>query len=290
MLTLAFDHEPAALPEGGRQVSVWRDDAGSTFARAVAHGGRFWIDWRDLGVFAFSPASTTVQARAAHGVAAAVVADAFARVLQPIILQALGRQALHASAILGTTGVVAFCGVGRSGKSTLAYALGQGGYRQVADDALVIEPAALSIRAYLLPFVPGLREASRLHFDRRLGEDVPVSAALPTTTTESASLRAVFVLRQDASLTQPQRPRRVEPVQAFSTLITHARCFDEADPIHTRRLLDDYLAVAERVPVFSIGYPPRFVQFDWLLNAVTTLAREVGVRELTADGQPATIE
>jgi hypothetical protein len=284
VLTLVFDQEPAALPEGGREVCVWRDDAGSSFARALARDGQRWIEWRDLGVFAFSLGSTTVRVRATGGVPTAVVADVFVRVLQPIILQALGRQALHASAVLGTTGVLAFCGVGRSGKSTLAYALGQEGFHQAADDALVIEPAEAAIRAYLLPFVPGLREASRQHFDQRPGLQGLLS---PARLTEWAPLRAVFVLRQDASLSQPGRPERVPPVQAFSVIVTHARCFDESDSSHTRRLIDDYLAVAERVPVFSIAYPPRFVQFSRLLSDVKAVARELGVLELTSDRQPA---
>lgn len=293
MLTLVFEQEPAALPDANaREICVWRDNSGATFARAFARDGWRWIEWHGLGVFTFSLGSTTVHARAATSVRESVVADAFARVIQPIILQALGRQALHASAVLGTEGVIAFCGVGRSGKSTLAYALGHQGYRQVADDALVIEPAGFHIRAHLLPFIPGLREPSRHHFDDQqtaVHSKVPVADAAPATL-QNAPLRAVFLLRQSGSLSEPERPQRVSPVQAFSALVTHARCFDEADASHTRRLIDDYLLVAERVPVFSIDYPPRFVQLPWLLGVVKTVARDLGVAELSAARQPVAIE
>lgn len=276
MLTLVFEHGSRAPAGGGRQACVWRDERGDTFAEAFVAGRLRWIEWRDLGVFAFSLGSTTVHAWPRAGIDRATIADAFARVLQPIILQALGGQALHASAVMGDDEVLAFCGVGRSGKSTLAYALGQDGFEQVADDALVIEPAGSRILAHLLPFAPGLRLPARQHFelcpshfetgDRTIG-------ASP----KSASLRAAIVLQQDQHLTRPERPRQIAPVQAFSALVTHARCFDEVDPVHTRQLVADYLEVAEHVPVFAIRYPPRFAQFAQLIECIKALATELGI-------------
>lgn len=292
MLTLVLQRPSTVRPDAAaREVCVWRDESGTVFARGLAGDDVRWIEWRGLGVFVFSLGSTIVRAWAADGVSSSVVADAFTRVLQPIILQALGCQALHASAVLGTDGVFAFCGVGRSGKSTLAFALGQDGYRQVADDALVIEPTGSIIQAHLLPFTPGLRQASRQHFDYWASREAASAAhdnqhaALP----DHGPLRAVFLLRQDDILSQPAEPRRVPSVQAFSALVTHARCFDEADATHTRRLVEDYLLVAERVPVFSIEYPPRFPQFPRLVAAVKTVAAGLCDSELRPL-KPVTIE
>lgn len=274
MLTLVFEEGLNTSPGAGREVCVWRDDRGDTFARGFAHDHRRWIEWRNWGLFAFAQGSSMVRVWPAPGMTHAAIADVFARVLQPIILQGLGWQALHASAVLGADGVLAFCGVGRSGKSTLAYALGRAGFDQVADDAVVIEPAGDGVLTYLLPFAPGLREPSRQHF----GECISAGAeedrsSLP----ETAWLRAVFVLRQDETLSGPELPQRVQPVQAFSALVTHARCFDENDPMHLRRLVADYLQVAERVPVFSLNYPPRFAQFDDLTEVITTGARTISI-------------
>jgi hypothetical protein len=274
VLTLVFEEGSAAPPGAGREVCVWRDDLGDPFAHGFADDDRRWIVWRDWGVFAFCQGSTMVQAWPAPGMTPAAVADVFARVLQPIILQSLGWQALHASAVLGADGVLAFCGVGRSGKSTLAYALGRAGFDQIADDAVVIEPAGDGVLTHLLPFAPGLREPSRQHF----GGCIPAGAAGDgSTLPENAWLRAVFVLRQDRALSRPDPPQRVQPVQAFSALVTHARCFDEYDAAHLRRLVADYLQLAERVPVFSLNYPPRFAQFDELTEVITTTARTVGI-------------
>lgn len=272
MLTLVLEHGSDAPAGAGREVCVWRDDRGDTFARGFVDDHRRWIEWRELGVFAFSLGSTIVHAWPAPGSDRAAIADAFARVLQPIILQALGWQALHASAVLGTDGALVFCGVGQSGKSTLAYALGREGFDQVADDAVVIEPAGDGVLMHLLPFAHGLRQPSREHFAQR-GSPSVAAPNLP----DKNWLRAAFVLRQDEGLSRPETPQRIPPVQAFSALVTHTRCFDETDPTHVRRLIADYLQVAERIPVFSIAYPPRFAQFGELTEAIKATAKGLGV-------------
>ena len=276
MLTLVFEHGWDAPAGAGREACVWRDERGVIFARGLTVDDRRWIEWKDLGTFAFSLGSTMVHAWPAPGIDRAAIADAFARVLQPIILQALGWQALHASAVMGTEGAIAFCGVGRSGKSTLAYALGHDGFTQIADDAVVIETGGDGIVMHRLPFAPGLRQPSRQHFAERPPTPLP-SPTLP----DQVRLRAAFVLRQDDTLTRPETPERIPPVQAFSALVTHARCFDESDPGHVRRLVADYLQVAESIPVFALGYPPRFAQFAELTAVITAMAHHLGIRPRT---------
>jgi hypothetical protein len=277
LLHLVFEPQPPPR-HPDREVCVWRDEQGRVFARAFAQGARRWIDWPGLGIFAFTAGSHRVQVWPAT-TDRDLVAGAFARRLQPIILQALGRQAIHASAVLGRGGVLAFCGVGHSGKSTLAFAMTRIGYRQVADDALVLERLESTVSARLLPFRPGLREPSRRHFGS-LTAASESSALADATLPASAPLRGIVVLQQDSSLRSPDGPNPVPPVQAFAALVTHARCFDEADAAHTRALVDDYLAIAEVVPVYSLRYPAQFGQLSSLLMHVSHLAGTLGVAPL----------
>ena len=203
MLHLVFETQPPPR-HPDREVCVWRDEQGHVFARAFAQGARRWIDWPGLGIFAFAAGSHRVQVWPA-AIDRDIVAGAFARRLQPIILQALGRQAIHASAVLGRGGVLAFCGVGHSGKSTLAFAMARIGYRQVADDALVLERLESTVSARLLPFTPGLREPSRRHFGSLT--DAPESSDLADPTQPAgAPLRGIVVLQQDSSLRTPVGP------------------------------------------------------------------------------------
>src|SRR5207247_875325 len=119
--------------------------------------------------------------------------------LQPNMLQALGWQALHAGAAIGPAGAVAFCGISGSGKSTLAFAMQQAGWRQVADDAVVLRIDRNGVRACPIPFTPRLRPASGAYFAGVCRTPIPLAGA------EGAEypLAATFVLRQDSDRTTP---------------------------------------------------------------------------------------
>src|SRR5262245_31692023 len=133
MLTLVFAGRKTPLTGTGREVDKWADDNGKTYARAFSSGALHWIEWLGLGVFAFAPRSRELRVWPKSDTSHEAIVDIFS-VLQPLILQALGWQALHAGAALVREGAFAFCGRSGAGKSTLAFAMQQAGYRQIADD------------------------------------------------------------------------------------------------------------------------------------------------------------
>jgi hypothetical protein len=247
----------------GVEVNVWRDERGDVCARLFRGAASRWIEWPGLGLFWFEPRGRVVYVRPAPEARAEIVQDTFARVLQPAILQALGWQALHASAVAGSAGVLAFCGTAQAGKSTLAYALGQTGFRHVADDALVVSLEAGEVRGHPLPFTARLRPAAQRHFDAASGTLGP-----PSDAPASARVAAFFLLKQDPSCQNAPRPERVPPARAFTDLMTHAHCFDAADQLEARRLVEDFLEIVETVPVFSLVYRPGFERLAALRDAV----------------------
>ena len=107
MLSLTFRK---ALRPTGRQVNEWSDEGGKVFARAFSSDGHYRIDWPGLGAFAFRPGSREVLVWPAPDARQEEISDTFDRLLQPVILQALGKQALHAAASVGPSGTIAFCG------------------------------------------------------------------------------------------------------------------------------------------------------------------------------------
>ena len=260
-----------------REVAIWRDGQGSEYARAYSSDAASWIAWKNLATFAFAEGTADVRAWPEPDVPDDRVADVFERVVQPIVLQALGGQALHASAVAGDGGILAFCGVGHSGKSTVAFALGQRGYRQIADDAVVLKVSPERVAVQPLPFAPSLRPASRLHFDTQELAARGARVHRPDPADDGRPLKAVFILRQDDTLAAPAGPDRLSPVQAFSALLTHAHCFDETSTVHTRRLAEDYLTVAGQIPVMTLTYPPRFGQIERLMRLVERAAEASGV-------------
>jgi hypothetical protein len=219
-----------------------------------------WVDWLGVGIFAFSVGSREVRVWPRPNATHQTIVDTFS-ILQPIILQALEWQALHAGAVVGPAGVVAFCGKKGSGKSTLAFAMHQVGWRQFADDALVLRFEQDRVMSCPLPFTPRLRSASRAHFAHALS---------PSPTSRDAAdvpLTAVFLPQQNADLTSP-RISLMPQARAFSELLTHAHCFDAEDPTQTRRLADDYLELVARVPVFALEYRPDLQQLPHLTRAI----------------------
>jgi hypothetical protein len=235
----------------GRLVNAWSDEAGNVCTRFFRDGRRRWVDWPRLGVFGFDDGGGTVQFWPSDGVQSALVADTFARLLQPAILQALGWQTLHASAVAGPNGVLAFCGVKQSGKSTVAFALRRAGYKQLADDALVLQLLGDRVVVHALPFSPRLRDDARAYF-----EQAPLSTQEDHAFTTAPRVEACVILTRDPSFPEAPQLIRVTSAQAFSELLTHAHCFDCSDPGETRRIVDDYLEIAKRVPVYRLSYRP----------------------------------
>jgi hypothetical protein len=204
------------------------------------------------------------------------ISGTFDRLLQPIILQALGKQALHAAAVVGPTGAIAICGNKGSGKSTLGFAMRQAGYWQLADDAVVLQLEQDRVSVCPLPFVPRLRPASRLHFNYSDQNPAPHVDVRPA----DLVLSAIFLLRQDE---QTERPRLtlLPQAQAFPAVLAQAYCYDAQDSSHTRRLVDSYLAIVSLVPVFALQYRPDLQQLPQLIEMIKDAASSCAAKSST---------
>lgn len=246
MIDLAFDAGPC--PANGREVHVWRDEFGVVAARAF-EGQTRWLECPGVGIFEVAHGAASVPAWPGPGSTREKMRAFFRARLLPIIVQACGGQALHASAVAGPSGAIALCGRSHSGKSTLAYALSSHGATHIADDGVVVEATANGPVVWPMPFRARLRPEARAHFPEAAldGADEP-GAAIPLT--------GVFVLAQSPDLPMPMRIERIPATHAFSTLVTHAHCFNPTDPDEVRRLVDTYTRIADAVPVIAITYRP----------------------------------
>jgi hypothetical protein len=275
MLILAFASPDEACPRPtGAPVNVWRTPAGDVFARGFRTGSTGLFAWDRLGLFAFEAGSRVVRAWPAAGARPDTVRDMFHRVAQPVIAQALGWQALHGSAAVGSDGAVVFCGLGHAGKSTLAYALARTpGWHQVADDAVVLGPLSDWPTLQLIPFRPKLRPPSVSFFEER--EGVPPSAwptpGLPGS--GQVPLRAIIILSQSPTAPELSYPERVAPATAFTHVLRHAHSFDPADPQATAAMVRTYLELVSRIPVLRLTYRANFDRLPALVESVVRAAR-----------------
>jgi hypothetical protein len=272
MLRLGF--AIGAAPRSGRKVSEWLDDCGRVIARAFSRETLHWLEWPGVGVFEFSAGSHEVRVWPEPRARYETIVETFSRMVRPIILQALGEgQVLHAGASVGPGGLLAFCGKSGSGKSTVSFAMQEVGYWQFADDALLLRIVQDRIIARQLPFVPRLRPASCAYFPHARYR-WPSSTGLHS---PEVRLNAIFILQQAADLTSPTISL-MPPARAFSELLPLAHCFDMEGPTHTRRLVDDYLQVVARVPIFRLEYRPDLQGLPLLTRKIVECARGIDGR------------
>jgi hypothetical protein len=245
---------------------VWRDLDGSVCGRSLIAGHDRWLDWYDVGLLAFNDRSPVVKVWPVRGMTLESARAEFDRMLRPIVLQALGWQALHAGAALTSEGALLFCGRSGAGKSTTAYALGQMGWTQLADDQVVWQLHDGRPKVQALPFKPRLRPLSHARFADK------TSPRSPWPTSQGLIPMAAIYLLEQRTEGAPMSIARVAPARAFSALLPHAHCFDLSDVDATRVFTDDYLTLASEVPVFSVRYAPDLDRLPELLHTIVSAA------------------
>jgi hypothetical protein len=253
VLAAAGAEAPAApSPERGG-VHTWRNKRGGVVATGFTENGVHWMHWPYLAAYRFAAGDRTITAFPEPHAPLDVLEDTYRRSVVPMALQALGYEALHASASLFTRGVVGWFAASETGKSTIAYGLGERGFPQWGDDSVLIDPDARPLLARRLPFDIRLRPRSGAFFDSQTstGAASPASGLLP----ESAPLAALCLLtRADLPPALPVSVRPLDPVRTFSSLIAHAHCFNPHDDERRTIMLQRYLDVTALVPVYEIVF------------------------------------
>jgi hypothetical protein len=256
------------------QVEVWRDRSGAICAYGYVGRGQHWLHFPGLAIYRFGGGSSGVTATAVAPVREAAIRDSFRRAVLPLALQVLGLEVLHASAIVSATGVMGLCAASGSGKSTIAYGLSRRGYRLWADDAVAFESVSSRVRAIGLPFKLRLRPDVAAAF---LVED---QVSTPTIVAdESAPLVALGVLRRDAALPEDVVIEPLVSSAAFRALLAHAYCFSMRDVERKRLMMERYLGLSARVPVFEIRFRPGLDVLPAILDRIEQAIIGVAGRE-----------
>ncbi len=264
------------------QVQVWQDQDGEILARCCVVDGQHWIDLPRVASFSFVSGAETVMAIPHRSARSEIILDAYWRTVLPLLQQSLGQEALHASAILTPHGVAAFCAANGTGKSTLAYALSRRGYSLWADDAVAFEIAPGCPRAFPLPFQLHLRPPSTSLF----GQDGAAPPPSPgwdgadEVRMEPAPLHLLFVLERSAGAGDGREVEavRLSPSQALVALLPHAYCFSLQDGGRKWRMLQHYLDLVARVPVYAVRFQPGLEKLPAIMDRIEQLIGDFGFR------------
>jgi hypothetical protein len=250
-------------------LEVWRDNDGHVCAYGYIADGYGWMDLLGTGKFRFDPRNREVTAFALPGVSPDLVRDSYSHAALPMALHFFGCEVLHASAVRTIRGVVAFCAVSETGKSTIASAFALRGYPLWADDAVAIDSSgtasAAAILTLRLPFSLRLRHASAQYLGKR---DYDASRGELDHEFATSPLAAICVLKRSSDLDRDVEIRRLSPVEAFGALLPHAFCFSLCDRERKRAMLKLYLRAAAETPVFAIAFTPGFERLPGILDGI----------------------
>jgi hypothetical protein len=228
-----------------------------------------------VGSFEFDALAERVTAHPQASVPLAVIEETYARSVLPVVLQSRGTEVLHASAVRAG-GVVAFCGASGIGKSTLAFALSRRGHQLWADDAVAIGLRRPSAIAFSLPFEIRLRPRAVAFFRTARQAAAAVSIPVPRELADqrAAPLAAVLVLSRhdEGADDRSVHIERLQPTAALPALLAHAYCFSLEDPDLKRRMVERYMALAARVPVYALRFRPGFDLLSRVLDQVERVA------------------
>jgi hypothetical protein len=178
--------------------------------------------------------------------------DNYYRAALPLALQYFGVEVLHASAVRTRLGVVAFCAVSETGKSTTVAVLSRRGYPLWADDAVPIEidEDTSGARALAVPF--------RLRLDAALSPafrdpDRPFHWPEPERLDLASAPLAALCVMQRVDSSQTAEICRLSTIDAVTALLPHSYCFSLMEADRKRLMMRCYIELAARVPTFAVS-------------------------------------
>jgi hypothetical protein len=265
---------PHAPPADGVEI-VLRDQGGAPLGMAWTLDERHCIHLPGVATFIVDAHSEQVSAISPPPLDRGLVADAYYTNVLPIALHIVrGFQGLHASAVrIGDHGVVAFCAASAGGKSTLAYGLSRrNGNSLWADDAVALNVLGGSVECIPLPYSVHLRPESAVYF----GRDSGAGGSRWEGESDPEQLAGLFVLQRTATGSPPVEIVRLPLSEALPAVLPHAYFFGLGELEKRRRIMEDYLEIVSRVPVFRLGLTAGFDHFPAVLDRIEqTLATAI---------------
>ena len=250
------------------------DHEGRICAYTRAVDGSGWLYLPGIARYRFPAEDGCIEARPEDDASPDLVTDAYYRVALPMALLAAGYEVLHASAVSDGRGLHLFCGASRSGKSTIAYALGRRGFQVWADDAVAFKVGAGGITAIPVPFALRLRSEVADFFE------VPSHKRRQANGKIEALRHQAVGPREIASVSLLERGRdstivRLSAPESLPAVLYHSFYFSLQDSSILRRMATQYLELVAGVPLFRVSLRPGL---DAMADLLDDLERRVLTR------------
>jgi len=230
---------------------------------ALPDGSRY-RRWANLLEFLVSPDGRHISARALSANEEAFQAYLLVDALSYAMVR-LGREPLHATAVLTDRGVAAFIGASGRGKSTLGALFVHGGSPLLTDDMLILTEKGDAFLAH--PGPPRIKLyrtiANRIFGDSCMG--VPMNPAtekliLPLDRQQAARrpapLAAIYLIDEDGGHRRDRQPhiRRLSPALALPRILAGTAGHRADDPARLARQFEFVTRLVTRVPIKTLAY------------------------------------
>lgn len=267
-VTIVDRGEPVLPDPRDPLIQTWRDYDGNVCAYAYSSHGDRWLHVPNVASYQIGSTNGEITAFPQSSARNEKVLDIFSRVVLPIALHARGMEVLHASAVSTHKGIIAFCAMADTGKSTTAYALSQRGYEQWADDAVPFEIEENSVRAVRLDF--GVRlDPDAEKFLQQSSMKSSDFRQRQVKEHQIARLAVIFVLKRFKSNHYKEvEVVRLSPAQAFRSVLLHGHFFSLKNTELMRQMVSNYLRLTSIVPVFEIYFTAGFEKITHLLDKI----------------------
>lgn len=263
--------EQRELP--GQPYDRWIDPAGTTLAEFHHRKDGYLIRFPDQADFAISAADYAIECTPVPDCPQEILDRTLHNAIRPVIANHTGRLSLHGSAVAVDDRAIAFLGLSRRGKTTLAGALANRGHPFLTEDWLELSRQG---KGYLVvPKQPALRVFADTAAFLRPGEfgDVPprekvelaADARLPFANTASR-LTALYFLGPGENKNCVIQPK--DASAALVEMIPGAFVLDSEDRERMRAHFSRLGDLAATVPAYTLDYPRSFAKLPEVVNAV----------------------
>lgn len=207
------------------------------------------------------------------------VVNLYHNAIQPILGNHGGGLFLHGSAVRlkdggsGAEGAVAFLGLSRGGKTTLAGSFARSGYPFLTEDVIDLrhrdgrywlQPKRSKLRLFADSARFLLGEDARFE-DEDLKQDVEAGGTLPFAR-EEVPLRQIYVLGTDHRA--PLGIRRLSLPEALTTLMPHAFILDVEDKPRLRAHFARMADLTQGIPCFALDFTRDYAELPQVRSAV----------------------
>jgi hypothetical protein len=256
----------------------WVNPAGDIAAEFYRTPGGYLVRFPDQADFEIVRQGLEVRCTPAPEASPSLAQTLFQNSIRPIIGNHRGELNLHGSAVAVDDAAIAFLGLSRRGKTTLAGAFAHSGHPFLTEDVIQLEPSGTG---YILnPQDSHLRlfpDSASFLLGDELAEDcseektaIQASGHLPHCG-QSLPLRVLFILGPGES----DSPR-IQPISqsaAIGQLLQQSFILDVEDRVRLRGHFQRLGDLARSVPCFELDYPRSFDQLGHVIEAVTRLVR-----------------